>query len=77
MYACHEEDDVDGGGDVEELEGEVPYVMECGCLVRVPPVDEEVAGEEHDEVEGLGQEGDTCDMFGQWKPEKRASYELC
>jgi hypothetical protein len=52
--AEHEQQDVEGGEDVEDLEDEVPY---RGCWVGEEEVD--IAGAEDAGIEGLGDEGDT------------------
>lgn len=52
--AEHEQQDVEGGEDVEDLEDEIPY---RGCWVGEEEVD--IAGAEDAGIEGLGDEGDT------------------
>ena len=62
--AQHDEDDVDGGGDVEDLEEEVPDADEAVLLVVVEGVRVEevyVAGAKDDGVQRLRDQGNACE----------------
>lgn len=57
VHAHHEEDDVKGRADVEDLEAKVPPLFEG---VEAGPEEVDIAGYEDEGIEGLGDEGDTC-----------------